>query len=447
MRLSRSISLRILAILALVLTTFGVASANPMPGALYTTDATCAAVNKNIFDAKADVHIRAQNLPQGEYYVRVTEPSGAVLGTSAMPLALVTEFGVFAECYNVYALTNFADTTNPGGQYKVWVSQNAAFPANESKTDNFKVREQATTSKLDVVKFYDANADGINNDNQPITGWKINILDGWTNTNSVHYTPVSLMLAFGNYKVSEAMPVQMNWMATTPTWVNVTLPPNAYVEFGNLCVGAGGGKTLGFWSNKNGAAMLGADDLQVLKDLNLVNASGSAFDPADVKAFQSWLLSANATNMANMLSAQLAAMAMNVHNGLVSGSALIYAPGTMSANALGFATVGAVLAEANTSLGANPNTPSGHPARAYQEALKNALDNANNNKTFVQATALPVQLLNEQRPDGFREPVRSGHDPNVQPGGRATPWRSKPVRFRAFLLPLHQPELKLPHPV
>jgi hypothetical protein len=85
-------------------------------------------------------------------------------------------------------------------------------------------------------------------------------------------------------------------------------------------------------------------------------------------------------------------MAMNVHNGLVSGSALIYAPGTMSANALGFATVGAVLAEANTSLGANPSTPSGHPARAYQEALKNALDNANNNKTFVQATPCPFSF-------------------------------------------------------
>ena len=44
--------------------------------------------------------------------------------------------------------------------------------------------------------------------------------------------------------------------------------------------------------------------------------------------------------MAYMLSAQLAAMRLNVLNGLVNASALIYAPGTNSANpATGFATV------------------------------------------------------------------------------------------------------------
>ncbi len=51
-----------------------------------------------------------------------------------------------------------------------------------------------------------------------------------------------------------------------------------------------------------------------------------------MKGFQSWLLAANASNMANMLSAQLAAMELNVYNGKVNGGALIYAPGTTSAN-------------------------------------------------------------------------------------------------------------------
>ena len=106
--------------------------------------------------------------------------------------------------------------------------------------------------------------------------------------------------------------------------------------------------------------------------------------PITKQQLKSWLLGANATNMAYMLSAQLAAMVLNVRHGFVSASALIYAPGTLSANAAGFATVGDVISEANTELGLHGSTLSGSPYRAYQEALKNALDNANNNKTFVQ---------------------------------------------------------------
>ena len=99
-----------------------------------------------------------------------------------------------------------------------------------------------------------------------------------------------------------------------------------------------------------------------------------------------WLLSASATNMAYMLSAQLAAMNLNVARGYVNGSALIYAPGTHSANALGFATVSAITAEANTSLCANPNTIASGATRTYQQALQNALNNANNNLNFVQGS-------------------------------------------------------------
>jgi hypothetical protein len=80
-------------------------------------------------------------------------------------------------------------------------------------------------------------------------------------------------------------------------------------------------------------------------------------------------------------------MALNVHNGLVSGSALVYAPGTTSANAAGFATVSALMAEANAELGAHPTAPDGAAWRAYQTALKTALDDANNNRTFVQGDA------------------------------------------------------------
>ena len=65
-----------------------------------------------------------------------------------------------------------------------------------------------------------------------------------------------------------------------------------------------------------------------------------------------------------------------------------YAPGTTSANALGFASVNAVMTEANTELGLHADTTSGSALdafRSYQEALKNALDRANNNLNFLQA--------------------------------------------------------------
>jgi hypothetical protein len=148
--------------------------------------------------------------------------------------------------------------------------------------------------------------------------------------------------------------------------------------FGNVCTGAAGGLTLGFWSNKNGQKLFGSDDLALM-------ANGSDFDPASYTAFRNWLLNAKATNMAYMLSAQLAAMELNVLNGKVSGGSLVYAPGATGANSSGFISITNLMAEANTELGLHGLTKSGSPYRAYQEALKTALDRANNNLNFVQS--------------------------------------------------------------
>jgi hypothetical protein len=167
------------------------------------------------------------------------------------------------------------------------------------------------------------------------------------------------------------------------------------VQFGNVCLGAGGGRTIGFWSNKNGQAVMNAGgmgvELAFLSGLNLRNGSGADFDPASYAAFRGWLLSANAINMAYMLSAQLAAMELNVYNGMVNGSALIYAPGAQGA-VNGFLTVNALMSEANNELGLHASTLDGSPFRSYQEALKNGLDKGNNNQNFVQATACPFSF-------------------------------------------------------
>jgi hypothetical protein len=93
--------------------------------------------------------------------------------------------------------------------------------------------------------------------------------------------------------------------------------------------------------------------------------------------------------MAYLLSAQLAVMALNVNNGKVSESAMIYAPGLTSANALGFAMIRDVETEVNAELGIHGLTKAGSPYRAWQSTLTALLTDANNTKApiFVQPTA------------------------------------------------------------
>ena len=388
------------------------AQAAPISGAIFTTDSTCDGTNVNIFQDKGDVHLDggpahpgAAGLPDGLYYVKVTEPNGTVLGQSNPDTPVSVVNGEFALCYQladlVYSASSgfttkgYDNTGNPGGEYKVWVSQNSAFPNDETKTDNFKAPDDETVPpqedepQLHVRKFYDANANGVKDGLEPfIVGWKVNVRDG---INLDRFTPVDLVLAVDDYVVTEYLPIESNWFLTTgnnPTNVSLALNDDKTVTFGNVCTGAGGGLTLGFWSNKNGGKILSANGGSILAQvlaLNLRKANGNLLGSVSLATFQSFLLNASATNMANMLSAQLAAMKANVANGNVAGSALIYAPGTNSANSNGFASVSDVIAEANTELGLNGLTLSGSPFRAYQEALKNALDNANNNKTFAQS--------------------------------------------------------------
>src|SRR5207249_4191072 len=120
----------------------GVLSAAPLSGAIFTTDSICSGVDLNIYASKDDVYINggpehpgAASLPDGSYYVQVTNPSGSlVLGTSVgsgneTPFVVVG--GEPADCYQLSGILNSAssgfttpgydDTDNPGGEYKVWV--------------------------------------------------------------------------------------------------------------------------------------------------------------------------------------------------------------------------------------------------------------------------------------------------------------------------------------
>ena len=415
--MTRQLTKLLCAVLAcgvLILFAAGAGAAPPVSGAIFTTDAQCSGVNVNIYGSKDDVYLNggpahpgAAGLPDGAYYVQVTVPNGAQLGTSvgaldSTPVHVIN--GTFAGCYQLSAIlvktsdntaAGYDDTTNPGGEYKVWVSNVSTFDNDSTKTDNFKVIPgtlPSDTAKLGIDKFYDANANGVwDNGEVLITGWRFRIHDGM---DIVRETPLDLVVAPDAYNVSEFSAVESNWVHTTPTSVDILLAAgdDKTLMFGNVCLGAGGGLTLGFWSNKNGQALMGPGDLVFLTSLNLRDAAGGNFDPAPYAAFRTWLLNAAATNLAYMLAAQLATMELNVAKGKVNGASLGYAPGASSANALGFATVAALMSEANVELGTHGMALSGDAWRSYQEALKTALDQANNNVNFVQATACPFSF-------------------------------------------------------
>lgn len=402
--------------------------AAPLPGAIWTTDPTCSGVDLNIYASKGDVYLQGgpghTHLPPGDYYVKVTNPSGAcLLGASAGTPFHVNADGttnciqlcdVLVNADPTCALNGESDpdcgyntTPNDGGEYKVWVSMDPTFPNNESKTDNFKVRAEAPPNppELCVNKFYDANVNGVKDPAECyINGWPFQVFAD-NNLYVESTTSWCGLVDEDSYRVVEGDIV--NWVHTgvtvggvlftgpgSPAAVYpVTLPPDQIVEFGNVCLGAGGGKTLGFWSNKNGQALEYASDFATLTTLCLKKANGTDQDftqnlAQNKTALHDWLLGANAVNMANMLSAQMAAMELNVLRGSVSWTAMVYG-GDCIANYFpgsnGFITINALMGAANTSLCSYGNTPAGHPQRAYQECLKTTLDNANNNVNFVQS--------------------------------------------------------------
>jgi hypothetical protein len=397
-------------------------------------------INCNIYDGKQFVWLNggpvAAGLSDGTYFFAVLEPGGQPDPNDGTAHNLSDDFDPYTNrTFTVSGgsvtyggshdfdppkirLAPYADTTNPGGVYILAIcslAQGYPVTASACKYDAFKVAAGPTPpppfGTVSGGKYYDANTNGRWDVGEPgIAGWPISFSDlvsGSLTTDGNGLFSISLVA--DTYTFAESVAAGP-WMQTgnlvdqtsasggasatlnadkTYTITVVDGSSVTGVYFGNVCVGAGGGHTLGFWSNRNGQAIMKNGDnfasaLAFLSGLNLRTADGADFDPSSYTEFRTWLLNATATNMAYMLSAQLAAMELNVRYGFVDGNALIFAPGTNSANANGFATVNAVMAEANTELGVHGTALANDSWRPYQEALKNALDNANNNRTFVQ---------------------------------------------------------------
>lgn len=196
----------------------------------------------------------------------------------------------------------------------------------------------------------------------------------------------------------------------------VTAITSSVGAFANVHLGQQNGLTIGFWSNKNGAKIIDANndgklDASIfagLKDLNLRNADGTFLIKAtdtslSTATFQKWLTSANANNMANMLSAQLAATWLNVNTGKVSATSYIDinkvtivgsgAPlsqtfiNSLHAHGIdtdlnGFDQVSAFIYAAKLELATANLTIGASADRTYEEALKNIFDAINNNESI-----------------------------------------------------------------
>jgi hypothetical protein len=171
----------LIALLTAVLNT--AAMAQPLSGAIFTTDANSTFVNANVYDFKEDVYLNggprpnapctAAGLPDGDYYFQVTDPSGSQLlsldgigdrrvtvasgliigysGLHGIGMGKCVAFNGFNITVQLYP---FASTPNPGGEYKAWMTKagdydvtmtkgSFGFIPSKSKTDNFKVASPA----------------------------------------------------------------------------------------------------------------------------------------------------------------------------------------------------------------------------------------------------------------------------------------------------------------
>ena len=157
-----------------------------------------------------------------------------------------------------------------------------------------------------------------------------------------------------------------------------------------VCFGAGGGKTIGFWGNKNGQKILTdttnwttITNSVVLSNLILkgqFNADVISPYLNDAAAVKVFLKNATAKDMRYMLAAQWLAMQFNVLVGDVNGGDLVYL-GDLDEDGIydteEFMSVGWVLANVSD------NWDDWEGDRATQEDWKDILDDANNNLNFL----------------------------------------------------------------
>ena len=288
-----------------------------------------------------------------------------------------------------------------------------------------------------ATKYYDANANGVRDNGEVgVPGWQIVVtgtasFSGTTGSDGT----VCFDAPAGTYTVSEGTPTQTNWVHTTPTsCTDVTVSAancNPSCAFGNYCFSPpSNGFTIGYWTNANGKKVLDQNPgwVALLNGLGcLRNANGTIHTFSTVADLKNWLNGATATNMAYMLSAQLAANVLDgAYKGL-NGATSVVVPGGVKTNANvcmvpylsvtqaiscgsppllaltsvsgstacgctsndGLVTIADLRTRACCLLGSYGNTTASGVPRTYQECVKDILDMINNNGNPTGSSAYP----------------------------------------------------------
>jgi hypothetical protein len=255
-----------------------------------------------------------------------------------------------------------------------------------------------STGSITACKYYDKNANSVQDAGEPaLAGWPfcINPLDGGIPQLQTQLTGSGGCLTWsnlttpGDYVVTEANANETNWYHSTGGTSMIMLASGGTETrtFGNYCLSPSGGLTLGFWSNKNGQKILTGSTtgpnllgpvVTLLNSCQMRNKDGTVHTFTNsYSAFRTWLLGATATNMAYMLSAQLATLKLDVNFLYVDGNAY---------DLCSSSTVNGLITTACDQLAMDGNTVSGNPTRIAQEMLKNCIDAINNNGAVIPTT-------------------------------------------------------------
>jgi hypothetical protein len=266
------------------------------------------------------------------------------------------------------------------------------------------VQPQAVST---VVKFFDGNANGVLDVDEPLlNGWYFTI-DG-----ALYSTLFSGTVDVGVHNITELMPDELNWVASgivvdgtenyeilSNTRVEVTLEENddVTIYFGNYCLVPSGGFAPGYWSQvvMSGYPLVPTSSRRISDELygifvdyitnvnpvTLVNNDGSPASFSDALTLSQWIGSGlNAANMAAQLSRHTAAMILNILSGAVNGIAY-YIPAEMAAQE--------IVDAAKALLNASPIIIEAGELRDEAEQLKDWLDELNNGADVVPPESCP----------------------------------------------------------
>jgi hypothetical protein len=350
----------------------------------------------------------------------LTQSGTAITGVSLdtiPPASLFTITGgsVVGDAISITAnlgslVVNLTGTIAPGGSMSGTWADEAPGTRVGTWTSTSGAATDVTPASVSGSKFFDINGNGAWNAGEPgLSGWTFN-LAGPTPGSQV--TSAGGAYSFGSlvagaYTLTETL--KAGWTQTTPnpSFTLAVGENKTGVNIGNACFVSTNGKSKGYWTSKNGEMTMNDGpngftlELGLLTNLNLRSENGGVFDPGTYPAFKTWVgKESNAKNMAYMLSAQLAAVELSVEAGFTDRDSQVVAmnpllAGISGMSALGIISVDDLMAAANSALETDGSTPAGDTNRAYQEALKNALEKVANGQS-VQVCTMTFSATNSE---------------------------------------------------